>query len=112
MLETAKGSGSGWSWGALPLYVRILIGLVLGIVAGVVLGERAQTFDLPAKLVLRVLGALAPVIVFLAVVNALVTADVRGRMAGKLGVLLLINSFVAICVGLFVANVLRPGSHA
>jgi Na+/H+-dicarboxylate symporter len=112
MLETAKGSGRGWSWGALPLYVRILIGLVLGLVAGVVLGERAQTFDLPAKLVLRVLGALAPVIVFLAVVNALVTADVRGRMAGKLGVLLLINSFVAICVGLFVANVLRPGSHA
>jgi Na+/H+-dicarboxylate symporter len=112
MLETAKGSGSGWSWRAFPLYVRILIGLVLGLVAGVVLGERAQTFDLPAKLVLRVLGALAPVIVFLAVVNALVTADVRGRMAGKLGGLLLINSFVAICVGLFVANVLRPGSHA
>lgn len=112
MVATADAGGGGWSWSKLPLYVRILIGLVLGLVAGVLLGERAQAFDLPAKLVLRVLGALAPVIVFLAVVNALVTADVRGRAAGKLGALLLLNSFVAICVGLFVANLLRPGSHA
>jgi Na+/H+-dicarboxylate symporter len=104
-----NGGGSWWRW---PLYVRILLGLVLGLVAGVLLGDKAQAFDVPAKLVLKVLGALAPVIVFLAVVNALVTADVRGRVAGRLGGLLLINSFVAICVGLFVANAIRPGSYA
>lgn len=112
MLATANAGGGGWSWSKLPLYVRILLGLALGLVAGVVLGERAQAFDLPAKLVLRLLGALAPVIVFLAVAHALLTADVRGRVAGKLGGLLLLNSFVAICVGLFVANLLRPGSFA
>jgi Na+/H+-dicarboxylate symporter len=96
-------------WTRVPLYLRILIGLVLGVVVGLVFGPAAKSLDLPARLVLRVLGALAPAIVLLAVVHALMTADVRGRLAGKLAGLLLLNTTVAIFIGLLVANVLRPG---
>ena len=99
-------------WGALPLYIRISIGLVLGLVVGVALGPKAQSFDLPARLILKVLGALAPPIVLLAVINALLKADVRGRMAARLGGLLVLNTLVAIGVGLVVANVVKPGTHA
>jgi Na+/H+-dicarboxylate symporter len=106
-------SGGPWSrWTRLPLYLRILIGLLLGVAVGLALGPSAKGLDLPARLVLRVLGALAPAIVLCAVVHALMTADVRGRIAGRLGGLLLLNTTVAIGVGLLVANVLRPGDGA
>ncbi|MFO0555074.1 MAG: dicarboxylate/amino acid:cation symporter [Polyangiaceae bacterium] len=97
---------------SIPLYLRILIGLVLGVVTGLLLKERAASLDIPARLILRVLGALAPPIVLLAVVQALVKADVRGRLAGKMAGLLVLNTVVAIVVGLFVANVIRPGAGA
>lgn len=108
--EPSRGVFSAWS--GLPLYLRILIGLLLGLATGVLMGADARALDVPARLVLRVLGALAPVVVLLAVVHALMTADVRGRLAGRMGGLLLLNTVVAILVGLAVANVMRPGAHA
>lgn len=99
-------------WSGLPLYLRILIGLVLGLLAGAVLGPNAKSFDLPARLILRVLGALAPPLILLAVVHALITAELHGRLALRVGRLLVQNTLVAILVGLAVANLLRPGQHA
>ncbi len=101
----------GW-WTALPLYLRILAGLVLGIACGVLLGPSAHVLDLPARLILRLLGALAPPLILVAVVHALLTAEIRGAVAWRMGGLLLVNTVVAILVGLLVANVLAPGRHA
>jgi Na+/H+-dicarboxylate symporter len=100
------------AWSRLPLYLRILIGLVLGVAAGVLLGPQARSLDVPARLVLRVLGALAPAIILLAVIHALMTANLHGRIAARLGGLLLLNTVIAILVGLGVANLLEPGRHA
>ena len=110
--EAAPAGGPfGW-WTRLPLYLRILVGLVLGVVAGVALGQSAQALDLPARLILRLLGALAPPLILVAVVHALLTAEIQGAVAWRLGRLLLLNTLVAIVVGLVVANVLAPGRHA
>ena len=76
-----SGAGLFRYWAGLPLYVRILIGLVLGVVAGVSLGPRASALDLPARLILRLLGALAPPLILVAVVHALLTADIKGAVA-------------------------------
>jgi Na+/H+-dicarboxylate symporter len=100
------------AWSRLPLYLRILIGLVLGLITGIVLGPQARSLDVPARLVLRVLGALAPAVVLLAVIHALMTANVQGRLAGRMAGLLLLNTTVAIVIGLSVANLLEPGRHA
>src|SRR5262245_63157780 len=111
--ETAsRHSGLLGRWSAMPLYLRILIGLVLGLVVGLVAGPRAGSLDLPARLILRVLGALAPPLILVAVVQALMTAQVQGRLAWRMAGLLVLNTIVAIVVGLTVANVLRPGAHA
>jgi DAACS family dicarboxylate/amino acid:cation (Na+ or H+) symporter len=96
----------------MPLYVRILIGLVLGVATGLWLGPEAKPLDWPARVVLRVLGALAPPLILLAVVRAIMTAEIHGRMALRMVGLLLLNTVVAILVGLGVANVIRPGHGA
>ncbi|HEX6765343.1 MAG TPA: dicarboxylate/amino acid:cation symporter, partial [Polyangiaceae bacterium] len=106
-------SGGPFSWWTrMPLYLRILVGLVLGVAVGLALGPSAKPLDWPARIVLRVLGALAPVLILVAVVKAIMAADIRGKTALRLAGLLLLNTVTAIVVGLVVANVLRPGSGA
>ena len=99
-------------WARTPLYLQILIGLVLGVVTGLVLGPRAGWMDLPSRLILRLLGALAPPLILFAVVRALMTAQVQGRTALRMVGLLGLNTLVAIFIGLLVANVVRPGKFA
>jgi DAACS family dicarboxylate/amino acid:cation (Na+ or H+) symporter len=99
----------GW-WQGTPLYLRIIGGMVLGVIVGLILGDQAGALATPSKLVLRLLGALAPVLILFAIVQALMTAQFEKGTAGRLISLLLLNTLVAICVGLLVANVVRPGS--
>ena len=97
----------------LPLYARIVVALILGVAAGELLPETyARMLDVPARMILRVLGAVAPPLILMAVMRALITARVKGRLAGKLFMLLALNTVVAILIGLTVANVIRPGRHA
>lgn len=109
-LPTDPASASWWS--RLPLYARILLGMALGVVAGLLFGPATKPLDVIAQLVLRVLGALAPVLILVAVIQAIMTAEIRGRLALRMVSLLLVNTLVAILVGLGVANLLRPGTGA
>jgi len=97
-------------WRAIPLYLRILAGVALGLAAGVALGPQAAPLALPAKLVLRILGALAPPLILLAIVQALMRAHLGAGQATRLVTLLLTNTLVAIIIGLFVANLVQPGT--
>jgi Na+/H+-dicarboxylate symporter len=110
MTTTAASATGPWGrWNAIPLYIRILIALVLGVLAGLALGERALILEIPAKIILQLLGALAPPLILIAVTHVLMTTEIKGKMASRLAGLLLLNTTVAIVIGLFVANVLRPG---
>ncbi len=107
----AKQGGSGFFswWHGTPLYLRILGGVALGVIVGVVFGERAAPLEIPSKLVLRVLGALAPPLILLAIVQAIMRAQIAGRQTLRLIGLLISNTLVAITIGLVVANVIQPG---
>lgn len=115
-------------WQRTPLYIRILLGCVFGVVVGAVIyaldtwfaqlgGRYAQwtaewmvlPLEIPGKLVLRILGALATPLVFIAIVQALMHAELPKGSALRLVSLLLLNTLVAICIGLVVANTLQPG---
>jgi Na+/H+-dicarboxylate symporter len=57
-------------------------------------------------------GALAPPLILVAVIPALMTAEFRGRIAGRMAQLLVLNTLVAILIGIGVATVVQPGKHA
>jgi Na+/H+-dicarboxylate symporter len=115
-METTPQTGLMARWHHTPLYVRILGAMVLGVGVGLLLGARPEFmgisskavlegFAIPSKLVLRVLGALAPALILLAITRALISAKFEPRLFR----LLVLNTLVAILVGLLVANVVRPG---
>ncbi len=84
--------------------------MVLGTITGELLKDHADSLAVPADLVIRLLGALAPPLILLAVMQALIRAKIAGRMAARMAFLLALNTVVAICIGLLVANTLRPGA--
>lgn len=104
------GLGMIGRWRAIPLYARILAAVAMGLVVGITLGDQAGVLEAPAKLVLRLLGALAPPLILLAIVQALMRAHLGGRQAVRLVALLLTNTLVAIFIGLLVANIVQPGA--
>ena len=100
------------TWQQIPLYGRIIIGVVLGVAAGLALGSQAAFLATPGKLVLRLLGALAPPLILAAIVHTFMTTHLGGPLAARLPRLLLMNTVVAITIGLTVANVIQPGRGA
>ena len=58
------------------------------------------------------MGAPAPPLILLAIIQALNKPRLGGRQAMRLAGLLLINTIVAIVIGLLVANILQPGRWA
>lgn len=99
-------------WQHIPLYGRIIAGFVLGVAAGLALGSEASILAIPGKLVLRLLGALAPPLILAAIVHTFMTTHLGGPLAARLPRLLLLNTLVAIGIGLTVANVIQPGRGA
>ncbi|MEI8378982.1 MAG: dicarboxylate/amino acid:cation symporter [Planctomycetota bacterium] len=108
----SKAPGIFQRWNALPLYVRIMLALVAGAITGLVLGKQALIMEIPSKVILQLLGALAPPLILVAVTHVLMTTEIRGKMALRLAGLLLLNTTVAIIVGLTVANFVKPGGHS
>jgi len=102
---------SPWGlWTRTPLYLRIVAGLVFGVITGLAFGASTAVLAVPSRLVLRMLGALAPGLIMVAIIKALLEAQLEPGTAPKLIRLLVINTLVAIFIGLLVANVLSPGS--
>src|SRR4029079_1316932 len=83
---------------------------VIGLITGIAMGEKALVFEIPSKLILQLLGALAPPLILVAVTHVLMTTEVSGKTAGRLVGLLLLNTTMGIVIGMTVANVVRPGS--
>ncbi len=94
-----------------PLYLRIVAALILGVFAGLRLGHWAVHLAPFSSVVLRLLGALATPLIFVAVIRALVQAKVSGRTGARLLFLLFLNTTVAILIGLLIANTVQPGIH-
>jgi DAACS family dicarboxylate/amino acid:cation (Na+ or H+) symporter len=63
-------------------------------------------------LILKLLGALAPPLILIAVLDTLIKAKLAGGVVPRMIFLLILNTLVAIGIGLLVANVIRPGAWA
>jgi DAACS family dicarboxylate/amino acid:cation (Na+ or H+) symporter len=115
-------------WFNLPLFLRICIGLLAGLAVGLLIGPYWNSKDYTrsprwvlatirtcmeiSRLTLRMLSAIAPGMILLAVSRSLIATNIKGRMMARLIYLLVLNTVVAMCIGLTVANVLRPGANS
>ena len=112
LFEHTPGTGPWGRWQRIPLYLRIVVALLLGIAVGALTGASAAWLAIPSRLVLRLLGALAPVLILVAVIRALLTIELKGSIGFRIAWLLVLNTVVAIMIGLTVANVIQPGKVA
>lgn len=115
---------------SLPLYAWVILAVLLAVPVGLLLGTdgdrydampvaarkalefAATAMDLAPKLIIRALGALAAPLVVLAILSAIVTNDVKGRQGARMMGYYLVNTLVAMAIGLGVSNLIRPGSGA
>ncbi|MBA2539192.1 MAG: dicarboxylate/amino acid:cation symporter [Deltaproteobacteria bacterium] len=100
----------------LPLYVRVLIGVVLGSTVGlifgtgeIVLGATTEHLNQLGILVIRLLKMLAVPLVLFAILDAIARTEVSGRMGGRLIVICLFNVSIAFTIGLILMNTIQPG---
>jgi Na+/H+-dicarboxylate symporter len=101
----------------LPLYARVLIGVVLGTAVGVAMGTDRHVLGVTTAdlgqiglLVIRTLRMLAVPLVLFAVLDSIVKSDeITGRSGLWLITICLINVSVAFAIGLTLMNVFEPG---
>lgn len=106
MTETPAPGRSG---PRIPLYLQIIVGMVIGVVVGPALGSRAAPLGELGKLVIQLIKAVATPLVFLAIVNAILRTEIKGRAGLRMLALAMINASIALTIGLLLANLLHPG---
>ena len=67
LTDSTESTGLIARWQRIPLYARIVIALVFGVLTGLLMGSDAAVLAMPRKLVLRLLGALAPALILAAI---------------------------------------------
>ncbi|MFO0911076.1 MAG: dicarboxylate/amino acid:cation symporter, partial [Isosphaeraceae bacterium] len=98
--------------GGVPLYVWVLLAVALAIPVGLYWQGAATRLNLLPSLIIRALSALAAPLVVLAILHAIVTNEIKGRQGGLMMVYYLINTLVAMGIGLVLSNLVQPGVGA
>ena len=98
--------------GGIPLHSWVVIAAVLAVPVGLVWGEGATRLGVLPAMIIRAATALAAPIVFLAILNAIVTNEIRGPQVARMMAYYLINTVAGIVFGLLMVNVMRPGVGA
>ncbi len=96
-------------WASIPLYWRILAAMLIGLLVGLAMGTHADIFRPVSEIILQLLGALAPPLILVAVIHVLMTSNIPRSKIARLAGLLILNTCVAIFIGLAVANLFQPG---
>jgi Na+/H+-dicarboxylate symporter len=94
-----------------PLYVQIIAALVLGLVLGPLLGKRAGPLGELGRLVVQLIKGVATPLLFFAIVNAVLRAEVAGKSALRMLAAAVVNASLALFIGLSISNLLQPGRH-
>jgi len=98
--------------GGLPLYVWVIAAVVIAIPIGLFMGEGSASLEIMPNLIMRALTALAAPLVVLAILHAIVSNDIHGRQGAMMMFLYLVNTIVAMVIGLGLTNLVQPGRGA
>ncbi len=106
------------AWTRLPLYLRVLLGVIAGTTLGLLFGTgeifpglRTDDLGRLGMLVIRLLKALAVPLILFAILDAFVRVHISARHGGWLLLICLVNVSVAFVIGLTLMNTLRPGEQ-
>jgi Na+/H+-dicarboxylate symporter len=106
----------------IPLYIRVLIGVVLGATLGVVFGKdpyfggalgglKNEHLGTLGMLVIKALRALAVPLVLFAILDAFTKTRIPALSGARLILICLVNVSVAMTIGLTIMNTVRPGER-
>lgn len=114
----------------LPLYGLVLIAVAAAVPVGLALSAPAHVADawptwlvrcgqvavgvleLIPLLIIRALTALAGPLIVLAILSAITANDIRGRQGARMMFFYLVNTLVAMTIGLGLSNAIKPGRGA
>jgi Na+/H+-dicarboxylate symporter len=89
----------------------IVAGILLGVGVGMVLGKDAKPFGEIGKYYIQLIKAIAAPLLFFAVIDAILTSEIKWRSAGRFLGVVLINTIIAATIGMGLANYFQPGKH-
>ncbi|SDG46369.1 Na+/H+-dicarboxylate symporter [Onishia taeanensis] len=111
MSNQATESGKN-AWQRIPLWQKILAGLVLGILAGALMGENASIFKPLGDIFINAIKMLIVPLVFSTLVvgiTAMRDPQKMGRIGARTIALYLLTTAFAIAIGLLASWVFQPG---
>lgn len=100
-------------WFNLPLWQKIVIGMILGITVGVVFGEDAVILKPIGSLFVNTIKMLIVPLVFCSIIVGITSmqdTSKMGRIGFKAVMFYLLSTAVAITIGLALGNLLQPGA--
>jgi DAACS family dicarboxylate/amino acid:cation (Na+ or H+) symporter len=92
-----------------PLHWQIAAAMGAGLVVGPLLGKDAVALGELGKLVIQLIKAAAAPLLFLSIVNAILKTEIRTRSAARLFFWAVLNTSIALGIGLLISNLLKPG---
>ncbi|GIC75857.1 dicarboxylate/amino acid:cation symporter [Moritella sp. F3] len=100
-------------WFNLPLWQKIVIGMILGITVGIIFGEDAEILKPIGSLFVNTIKMLIVPLVFCSIIVGITSmqdTSKMGRIGFKAVLFYLLSTAVAISIGLLLGNLLQPGS--
>jgi Na+/H+-dicarboxylate symporter len=101
----------------IPLAIKVLLAVGGGAALGAIFRDQPIVFGITNEhlgqlgiLVVKMLRTLAVPLVLFAILDAFLRTDITAKRGGKLILICLLNVSVAMSIGLFLMNTLRPGA--
>ncbi|MGB6338417.1 MAG: dicarboxylate/amino acid:cation symporter [Candidatus Aminicenantaceae bacterium] len=96
----------------IKLHTKIFLGLILGIIAGLIFREKVLFIEPVGTVFLNLITMIVVPLVFVSLMLGTASlGDVKklGRIGAKTSLYFIITTIIAICVGLLLANAVKPG---
>ena len=93
------------------LTCRIILAMALGMGVGMFFGPSAAPLGIAGKLFIQLIKVMAVPLVFFSIVDALVTTTLTWTAARKLLSVVVINTTIALALGLTLSNLVQPGRY-
>lgn len=94
---------------AFPLYLQTVVGLILGGALGWAMGPAIAPIGSVAKAILWIIRTAAIPLLFIAILDTVLKAELRGRAVGRLVFISVVNATAAVTIALVIANLFTPG---